>query len=205
MTTGKLTFPGTARLGCFCSLINWAAGLLFPFGWIADTESENSILTRKNRVEFILKTEGNAILRLAYTYLHNSSDAEEVLQDTLIQYMRKAPVFMDSDHERAWLMRVAVNLSKNLLRRNRIRQTEELNDNLIANQRPDLSYVWDGVKRLPQRYREVIHLYYYEQLTTAQIAQILRRRESTIRSDLYRGRMKLREQFKEDFDDENGI
>lgn len=72
------------------------------------------------------------------------------------------------------------------------RQADQLEETLVAQEREDLSYVWDAVKALPVPYRETIHLYYYEGYSTAQIAQILDQKESTVRSRLKRGREKLR-------------
>lgn len=143
---------------------------------------------------------GNSILRLAYSYLHNLSDAEEILQDTLLQYLRKAPSFQNPAHEKAWLLCVAGNLSKNRLEYNKIRSYDELKEDLIAEEKEDLSFVWEAVKELPVKYREAIHLYYYEGYTTAQIAGILKRKESTIRSDLRRGRERLKAILKEAYD-----
>ena len=67
------------------------------------------------RAEQLLNTYGNSILRYAYSYLHNLSDAEEVLQDTLVKFLQTAPVLESPQHERAWLLRVAGNLSNNRL------------------------------------------------------------------------------------------
>lgn len=95
---------------------------------------------------------------------------------------------------------MAGNLSKNRIHYNKIRSTDELNEALVAEQREDLSFVWDAVKMLPVKYREVIHLFYYEDLSTAQIAEILKEKESTIRSRLMRGREKLKSILKEVYD-----
>ena len=65
------------------------------------------------QAERILDEYGNSILRLAYSYLHNISDAEEILQDTLLQFLKTVPDFENRTHEKAWLLRVAGNLSKN--------------------------------------------------------------------------------------------
>ena len=137
----------------------------------------------------ILDTYGDTILRYAYSYLHNQSDTEEVLQDTLIQFLKTRPVFESDEHEKAWLLRVAGNLCKNRLKYNSLRQTDEL--------REDLSFIWDAVQALPVQYREVIHLFYREGYSTREISQILGRKEATIRSDLSRGRGKLKELLKE--------
>ena len=148
---------------------------------------------------------GNSILRLAYSYLHNLSDAEEVLQDTLIQFLKTTPALDGSKHEKAWLLRVAANLSKNRLDYNRIRAADELKEELIAEERKDLSFVWEAVKALPVNQREAIHLFYHEGFTTAEIAAMLGRRESTVRSDLRRGRTKLKEILKEAYDFGKGV
>ena len=94
------------------------------------------------------------VYRIAYTYLRNMSDAAEVLQDTLLQFLKTAPVFESREHEKAWLLRVAANLSKNRIRYNAVRKTDELQEKLVAEQREDLSFVWDAVKSLPEKYRE---------------------------------------------------
>lgn len=152
------------------------------------------------RAEAILDTYGNKILRYAYSYLHNPSDAEEVLQDTLVQFLKTAPDFESPQHELAWLLRVAANLSKNHLASAAVRRTDPLDTELAAEQREDLSFVWDAVKQLPVPCREVIHLFYYEGCSTGQIAQILNLKEATVRSHLHRGRTRLRELLKEEYD-----
>ncbi|WP_024348163.1 RNA polymerase sigma factor [Lacrimispora indolis] len=148
----------------------------------------------------IMTDYGNNVLRLAYSYLHNMSDAEDVLQDTLIQFIKKQPRFETVNHEKAWVLRVAINISKNKITYNKIRKTDELSDTLAANETEDLSFVWDAVKLLPSKYREVVHLFYYEGYSTAQIASLLSKKEATVRSLLLRARIKLKEVLKEVYD-----
>ena len=152
------------------------------------------------RAAEILDRYGNMLLRYAYSYLHNMDDAEEVLQDTLVQFLKTAPRFESGEHEKAWLLRVAGNLSKNRLDYNAVRKTDELNEELTAEGREDLSFVWQAVRELPEKYREAIHLFYYEGCSTKQIAEIVKRSEATVRSDLHRGRAMLREILKEAYD-----
>lgn len=152
------------------------------------------------RAEQLLDRYGNSLLRYAYSYLHNMEDAEEVLQDTLIQFLKTAPVFLSREHEKAWLLRVAANLSKNRLSYNKLRQTDELNEELTAEGREDLSFVWDAVRQLPESCREAVHLFYYEGLSTKQIASVLQRKEATVCSDLHRGREQLKTILKEAYD-----
>lgn len=147
-----------------------------------------------------LDTYGNAILRCAYSYLHNMADAEEILQDTLLKLLTAAPGFESEAHKKAWLLRVAANLSKNRIDYNALRVTDELDETLAEEGREDLSFVWEAVKSLPVQFREVIHLHYYEGYSTEEISKILGRNPATVRSDLHRGREKLKAVLKEDYD-----
>lgn len=155
--------------------------------------------------EHALCTYGQSILRLAYSYLRNQSDAEDILQETLVRLLRSAPEFETQEHEKAWLLHVAANLSKNRLRYNRLRRADPLEETLIAQERPDLAFVWEAVSALPVRWREVLHLYYQEEYSTAEIAQILSRKESTVRSDLRRTRIRLKEVLQDDYDLSEGL
>ena len=156
--------------------------------------------TVNQQADRMLTEYGNSILRLAYSYLHNMADAEEVLQDTLVQLLKTTPILTTKEHEKAWLLHVAANLSKNRLKYNTTRQTDELMEELIAENQDDLSFVWEAVKALPDKYREVIHLFYHEGYQTRQIAKILHMNESTVRSNLSRGREKLRSMLWEVYD-----
>lgn len=157
------------------------------------------------RAKEILGKYGNSILRYAYTYLHNMSDAEEVLQDTILKCIRTAPVFENERHEKSWLLRVAGNISKNRIEYNALRKTDELNDELVSEEREDLSFVWEAVKSLPANYREAVHLFYHEGYSTKQIAEILGKNEATVRSDLHRGREKLKILLREECDFEETV
>lgn len=152
------------------------------------------------QAERLLGEYGNSILRLAYSYLHHMSDAEDVLQDTIIQYIKSSPSFESTTHEKAWLMRVAINISKNKIAYKKKRETLELDENLFVEEEKDLKFVWDAVKSLPSKYSEVIHLFYYEGYTTVQIAEMLSKNEATVRSLLYRGRGQLKVMLKEVYD-----
>ena len=152
------------------------------------------------QAERLLTNHGDAVLRMAYSYLHNIADAEEILQDTLVQFLKAAPTLETREHEKAWFLHVAANLCRNRLKYNTIRQTDELADDLAAEGRSDLLFVWDAVKSLPEKYREVVHLYYYEGYQTAEIAKMLGMKEPTVRSNLARGREKLKSVLKEAYD-----
>lgn len=198
-------------------LLRWLQALIWAFMPGVKDENRQNMVEKEEwearmrqaetngRAEMILTRFGDSILRYAYTYLHNMSDAEEVLQDTLVQFLKTAPEFESENHEKAWLLRVAANLSKNRIRYNKLRETDELNEELVAEEREDLSFVWEAVKQLPQEQRACIHLFYYEGYPTRDVARMLGRKESTIRSDLRRGREKLKKLLKEAYDFEGTV
>jgi RNA polymerase sigma-70 factor (ECF subfamily) len=165
-----------------------------------DRKSDEEI---EREAEEILDTIGNSILRLALSYLHNIEDAEDILQETMIKFVTVRPVFESESHRKAWLMRVASNLAKNRIDYNRVRDTMELNEEIVGEVPEDLDKgdeykaIWDAVRSLPVHQREAIHLVDQEGSSTAEIAQITGRREATVRSDLKRARDKLREMLKE--------
>jgi RNA polymerase sigma-70 factor (ECF subfamily) len=148
----------------------------------------------------ILDKHGNRILRLAYSYVHNMEDSEEILQDVLLKLIDQAPAFESAEHEKAWILRVTANLSKNRIEYNKLRDTDELNEELVAENREDLSFIWEAVKSLPENYREVIHLFYEEGYQTEEIAGILGESGANIRTRLKRAREKLKEILKEEYD-----
>ena len=152
------------------------------------------------QAERLMESYGNSVLRLAYSYLHNMSDAEDVLQDTLIQFLKTQPQLETAGHEKAWFLRVAINISKNKITYNKTRKTDELSETLATAGGEDLAFVWDAMKHLPAKYSEVVHLYYHEGYSTAEIASLLSKKEATVRSLLQRARMKLKDVLKEVYD-----
>ncbi len=203
----KLLFDTYSDGRSFKGLVKKITGKIFLFARTADNvsiyvdvQSGTVSGSATERAGQIIDIYGDKVLRLAYSYVHNMSDAEDILQDTLIQYMKAAPSFENAEHEKAWILRVAANISKNKIKYNNYRETDELMEELVAEDEEDLSFVWDAVKQLPDKYREVIHLFYEEGYSTAEIAKVLDRKESTIRSDLLRGREKLKIILKEAYD-----
>lgn len=189
--TSALSFP--------YSIIKKAASpLMTLLSPRAEGTADTVLVNRK--AEYFFDRFGNSVLRLAYSYLHNREDSEDVLQETLIKYIKTAPEFENDEHAKAWLLRVAANISKNRIDYNRRRQTDELAEELVAENETDLSFVWTAVKSLRPAQREAIHLFYQEGYSTKEIADILGRNESSVRSDLKRGRDALKEILKEAYD-----
>jgi len=160
-----------------------------------------ALSVKELRIRRILDLYGDSLYRLACSYLKNEADAQEVVQDTVIQLLRYDPEFAgDAKKEKGWLMKTAANLSRNRLRSINAHPSEELNEAFAAAKSSDLKFVWEAVAALPVKYREVIHLYYQEGYSTKELADLLGRKEATIRSDLYRAREELKTILKESYD-----
>ena len=154
-------------------------------------------LTGAEEVSRLVETYSSMLLRLACTRLENPADAEDVVQEVFLKLLTAHPVFRDAEHEKAWLIRTTIHTSVNLLRSAWRRHVRPLPDGYDA---PDLSFSDDGrlselrkaLMRLPEKQRIVIHLYYYEQLSTEEIAELLGEKGATVRSRMKRGRERLR-------------
>ena len=152
------------------------------------------MLEQETEASLLLDQYGNSLLRFAYSYVHNLADAQEIVQDVLVQYLKKKPECFNETARKAWLMQVCANLSKNRIRFNKIRQADCLDilQEKELKSDPDLSFVWQAVKQLPADQRSVIHLYYQEGYSTEQISLILNISPSTVRSRMTRARQKLK-------------
>lgn len=154
------------------------------------------------------------LFKIAYIRLQSVEDAEDVVQEVLYQYWKRTEEFQDKEHEKAWLIKVTLNACRKLWRSswNRLRSTQEdtniycerdigmegLEEKILSVEKN--SILLTAVKALPAKYREVIHLFYYEELSVKEIGQITGRKESTITSQLTRGRELLKKVLKEEYD-----
>ena len=141
--------------------------------------------------EALVARHAQAVYRLAYARTGSREDAEDVTQETFLRLVRTAPEFADEDHCRAWLLRVAMNCAGDLFRSAWRRLTRPLEE---AEQvpAPEEGGVLEAVLALPERYRAPIHLFYYEGLSTAEIAAVLGKSEGAVRTRLSRARTMLR-------------
>lgn len=149
----------------------------------------------------ILAKYSNMVYRLALSRTKNISDAEDILQEVFLRFINNRIEFENEEHRKAWLIRVTVNCSNKLLKSAWFRRTVPLEEELKFESK-EKSDIYYAVLELPLKYRTVIHLFYYEDLSIAQISRILAVKESTIKSQLSRARQLLKVKLKGEFDDE---
>ena len=143
---------------------------------------------------------GDMVWRLALVRTANVSDAEDVFQEVFLRYFRHEDRFDSDEHRKAWLLRCAVNRAKSLHASPWRRRTVPLETAAQIGVEDEYREVYSAVLALPEKYRAVIHLFYFEGLTTAEIAGHLGIAEGTVRSQLSRGRALLREALKEEIE-----
>lgn len=143
------------------------------------------------------------LFAIAFHFCKNKADAEDILQTVLLKYYRSETAFQSEEHLRNWLIRVTINEAKRLLLspwRKRIAPLEEYAAATFPEQ--EESDLFLAVMALPQKYRIVVHLYYYEEYSVREIAQLLGIKETTIQTRLMRARKKLKETLQEAWNDE---
>lgn len=137
----------------------------------------------------------DSVYHAAFSVCRNQQDAEDAMQDTFLAYYRTSRDFDSEEHIRAWLLRTAINkghdLTRSFWRRNR-QSLEEYADTLVFEEETD-GDLFRAVMALPEKYRVVIHLFYYEDYSAKEIAGILRVSEGAVKVRLHRGRSMLKE------------
>ena len=146
----------------------------------------------------------NNLFAVAFNVCKNAQDAEDVVQDTFLQYYTMQKEFDSEQHIRAWLIRVAINKAKNANRAFWRCNKLSLEDYMetLTFETPQSENLFETVMKLPEKYRIVIHLFYYEDYAVREIADILKLSESNVKVRLSRGRCLLKKALKEEWDDD---
>ena len=142
-------------------------------------------------IQYVLEKYSKMLIKLAFTYVKNVHDAEDITQDVFVSLMKRGCVFESEEHEKAWLLRVTINTCKNHLKSSRKKLNVPLDVEISYLPKED-SEVLNLVLNLPDKYRTVIHLYYYESYSINEIAKLLRKKPATIGTWLARGRNLLK-------------
>lgn len=142
----------------------------------------------------IVKQYSATLYRVAFSTLRSAPDAEDIVQEVFLRLLRARPRFASAEHEKAWLLRVTINLSRNRLRHSSRQELPlELCPEPIYDESGERdSGLLQAVLTLPEKYSTIIHLYYYEDHTINEIAQLLRLPPGTVGTRLARGRAMLR-------------
>lgn len=154
------------------------------------------VLYVKEKAEEILKQYADMIYRIAFQNLRNTADAEDIFQEVCIALLTKNAPLYDEIHIKHWLIRVTINKCNNFNKSVWQSRTEPISDHtdLIV---PETQLVMDELAKLPKQYSNVLYLYYYEEYTIPEIAEILGKSKNTISAQLQRARKKLKKILEE--------
>ena len=158
----------------------------------------NEFYGTENYIHYLIRKYSDMLMRISYSYMKNLSDAEDITQDVFIKLLEKSPSFENIEHEKAWLIRIAINLNKDKLKSAYFKNTAPLEGDFIDITKEDNEII-EAVLMLPLKYRSIVLLYYYEDYSIAEVANILNLKESTVGSQLSRARKLLKPILKEDF------
>lgn len=152
-------------------------------------------------IEELIPEFKNHLFAAAFGVCRNRCDAEDVVQEVFLKYYLLDKDFESEEHIRAWLIRVTINLAcdkaKSFWNRNKIQWDEYIDS--VPFEKPQDRDLLEAVISLPQKYCIVIHLFYYEDYSIREIAQILKKKENTVKSCLFRGRKLLKDMLKEEW------
>ena len=155
-------------------------------------------------VEILIEKYKNNIYAVAFNICKNKHDAEDVVQDTFIQYLSHKKDFQSEEHIRAWIIRVAINKAKNknnlFFRRNSLPLEDYINT--LTFESDETQELFETVMKLPEKYRIVIHLFYYEDYSVQEIANILKITQSNVKVRLSRRRLLLHKTLNEAWDND---
>ncbi|MDR0947181.1 MAG: sigma-70 family RNA polymerase sigma factor [Ruminococcus sp.] len=157
-------------------------------------------------IKYVLDTYSDMLLKLCYTYTKSTADAEDLVSDVLMSLIKREIPFESAEHEKAWLLRLAINRSKNFVKSGwfRHRISLDLDENraqaeeIPANETVE-NPVLEAVLSLPEKYRTPIHMFYYGGYSLKEIGKILGKKEATVGTLIARARKLLKDVM---FDDE---
>jgi RNA polymerase sigma-70 factor (ECF subfamily) len=152
-------------------------------------------------VERAIDEYSDMVYRIALTRTRTVENAEDIFQEVFLKYGEKNPNFKDKEHEKAWLIRVTINLTKNFCNSSWNKRVVTLDENLVFENQEETD-IFSVVCNLPQNYRTVIYLMYYEGYKVREIAKIMKKQEGTIKTWAFRARKILEENLKGDWDNE---
>lgn len=154
-------------------------------------------------IEVVVLQYSNMVYRLALSRVGNIEDAEDITQEVFIRYLNHASKMESSEHQKAWLLRVCINCSINHHTSAYKRHHATLTDELAAITEDPKAKVYEEdealalLVQLPAKYRQALHLYYYEELSVQEVATVMGSKEGTVKSLLHRGRKRLRALWEE--------
>lgn len=158
---------------------------------------EQQSLHMDDCAENVIRYYSDMVYRLAFARTGTKHDADDIFQEVFLRYVKKKPIFKNEEHRKAWLIRVTINCSNNFWSSLWKKKSQELTNEETFETEETINLCTE-LQQLPLKYREVIHLFYYENMSLEEISLVLNRKNSTIRTQLTRARVMLKKFMKEE-------
>lgn len=159
---------------------------------------EKQSLQTDDCMEDIVIRYSNMVYRLAISHMRSRSDADDVFQEVFFRYIRRKPSFQSEEHRKAWLIRVTINCCKKIYASAWTKRVVLLDESIIFEEKEENELYYD-LQKLPMKYRAIIHLFYYEDMSIDGICLALNKKPSAVKMQLARARAKLKEILGEDY------
>ena len=156
---------------------------------------EQSQVNNNDPILLAFHNHADMVRRICFLYLHDSTDADDVFQEVFLKLLQNTTPFTSAEHEKAWLIRVTINKCKDTLKSFWRKNTQLTSSAELPLMDPDENELLQIVLSLPQKYKDVIYLYYYEEYTVPQMAKLLKQKENTIYSNLHRAKKLMKQKL----------
>lgn len=158
---------------------------------------EQPLLRLDDSTEEVIRYYSDMVYHLAFARTGTRYDADDIFQEVFLRYVRKRPVFESEEHRKAWLIRVTVNCSNKFWSSPWKKRMRGLTEDMVFEEAQSMDLYYE-LQKLPQKYREVIHLFYYENMSLEEISRMLNRKNATVRTQLTRARAILKKFMEEE-------
>ncbi len=152
-------------------------------------------------IETVIQRYKATVYSVALSYVNNREDADDIFQEVFLIYFRTNPQFNEEEHRKAWLIRTTINCSKRVVDstyRKRTVPLDEMEEESFQFQTKEENAVYVALQALPEKYRTVLHLFYFEDMSIDMICKVLDLKSSTVKVQLMRGREMMKEKLKEE-------
>lgn len=157
---------------------------------------ESTQVEINNKITSVLEKHADMVRRICFLYLKNTSDVDDVFQEVFLALLKNKIIFENTEHEKAWLIKVTINKCKDLLKSYWYRNVGSLEGTAeLSFETKEENELIKVVLSIPKKYKDVIYLFYYEEYSVPEITRILNEKENTIYSRLSRARKLIKEKL----------
>jgi RNA polymerase sigma factor (sigma-70 family) len=154
---------------------------------------EEKLFRTEEDITDILQKYSSMVRRICFMYLHHKTDVEDVFQDVFLKLLLKENTFESDEHIKAWLCRITINQCKDHCKSFWQKKVSSIDEIVVPFEDKMENELMQVILSLPQKYKDVIYLFYYEDYAVPQMAKLLNQKENTIYSNLCRARKLLKQ------------